>query len=49
MHKHRAKPAMPQGETALSDQNEAEADVRPLVFLLCLVVAFLVFHIIGWW
>jgi hypothetical protein len=46
---HRAEIAIRQGETTLSDQNEAEASVRELVFMLCLVVAFLVFHVIGWW
>jgi hypothetical protein len=49
MGMHRAKTTMPQGETALSDQTKLEADVRQLVFLLCLVVALLVFHVIGWW
>jgi hypothetical protein len=49
MHMHRAKPAMPQGEIALSDQTRLEAHVGVLVFMLCVVVTFLVFHVIGWW
>jgi hypothetical protein len=48
MHMHRAKPATRQGETALSDQTKL-AQVGVLVFMLCLVVTFLVLHVIGWW
>jgi hypothetical protein len=44
---HRAKTAMRQGETALSDQTRLEARVGVLVFMLCVVVTFLVFHVIG--
>jgi hypothetical protein len=46
---HRAGIAMQQGETTLRDQTKPEADVRQLVFLLSMVVALLVFHVIGWW